>query len=144
MHDEGGEVMRGSKRARLGGSAEEGFDHPKHEALAAAGEQHQNEDDDAAAVHHASLAAVVSRCPYLDTVNRRALDFDMEKACSITLARGHNIYACLVCGQFFQGRGKSTPMYTHRCAFIFRLYFSVAKSYGLFLSSTACSMATSW
>lgn len=37
-------------------------------------------------------------CPYLDTVNRQALDFDFEKCCSVTLSP-HNCYACLVrCG----------------------------------------------
>ena len=52
------------------------------------------------------------RCPYLDTINRVILDFDFEKACSVT---GHNfnVYACLVCGKYFQGRGKHTQAYTH-------------------------------
>jgi hypothetical protein len=42
------------------------------------------------------------KCPYLDTVNRNVLDFDMEKLCSVTLVN-RNIYACLVCGKFLQG-----------------------------------------
>jgi len=52
------------------------------------------------------------RCPFLDTINRMVLDFDFEKACSVT---GHNfnVYACLVCGKYFQGRGKHTQAYTH-------------------------------
>ena len=52
------------------------------------------------------------KCPYLDTVNRQYLDFDNEKVCSVTLSN-MNVYACLVCGKFFQGRGKSTPAFTH-------------------------------
>ena len=36
----------------------------------------------------------------------------MEKLCSITLSN-MNVYVCLVCGKFFQGRGKDTPAYTH-------------------------------
>ena len=40
------------------------------------------------------------------------LDFDFEKCCSVTLA-GHNVYACLVCGKYFQGRGPNTQAYTH-------------------------------
>ncbi|CAE7942202.1 Usp39 [Symbiodinium sp. KB8] len=52
------------------------------------------------------------KCPYLDTINRHVLDFDFDKACSVTLSR-HNVYACLVCGKFFQGRGRHTPAYTH-------------------------------
>ena len=49
---------------------------------------------------------------YLDTVSRERLDFDMERVCSVTLT-DRNIYSCLVCGQYFQGRGKTTPAYTH-------------------------------
>lgn len=53
-----------------------------------------------------------SSCPYLDTVQRSVLDFDMEKVCSVTLSP-HHIYACLVCGKYFSGRGKQTEAYTH-------------------------------
>jgi U4/U6.U5 tri-snRNP-associated protein 2 len=42
------------------------------------------------------------RCPYLDTVNRHMLDFDFEKLCSVSLSN-LNVYACLVCGKYFQG-----------------------------------------
>ncbi|TGZ82992.1 cysteine proteinase [Ascodesmis nigricans] len=49
---------------------------------------------------------------YLDTVNRALLDFDFEKLCSISLSN-INVYACLVCGKYFQGRGKSSHAYTH-------------------------------
>jgi U4/U6.U5 tri-snRNP-associated protein 2 len=52
------------------------------------------------------------KCPYLDTVNRQLLDFDMEKLCSVTLTN-MNVYSCLVCGKIFQGRGRDTPAYTH-------------------------------
>uniref|UniRef100_A0A4W3I8I8 ubiquitinyl hydrolase 1 n=1 Tax=Callorhinchus milii TaxID=7868 RepID=A0A4W3I8I8_CALMI len=43
-------------------------------------------------------------CPYLDTINRSVLDFDFEKLCSVSLSH-INVYACLVCGKYFQGRG---------------------------------------
>ena len=33
---------------------------------------------------------------------RSLLDFDFEKLCSITLSN-NNVYACLVCGKYFQG-----------------------------------------
>ena len=56
---------------------------------------------------------VITNCPYLDTINRTALDFDFEPTCSQTLITGPNIYACLVCGTFFRGRGKQTPAYLH-------------------------------
>lgn len=52
-------------------------------------------------------------CPYLNTVERSLLDFDLEPLCSVSLEAGPHIYACLVCGKFFRGRGKSTPAYTH-------------------------------
>lgn len=51
-------------------------------------------------------------CPYLDTVNRQVLDFDFEKFCSISLSN-LNVYACLVCGKYFQGRGINSHAYTH-------------------------------
>lgn len=52
-------------------------------------------------------------CPYLDTIDRTALDFDLEHTCSVTLETGPHIYACLVCGIFLRGRGPKTPAYTH-------------------------------
>ncbi|KAB8110484.1 hypothetical protein EE612_047682 [Oryza sativa] len=51
-------------------------------------------------------------CPYLDTVNRQVLDFDFEKFCSISLSN-LNVYACLVCGKYYQGRGLKSHAYTH-------------------------------
>ncbi|KFD52615.1 hypothetical protein M514_06462 [Trichuris suis] len=51
-------------------------------------------------------------CPYLDSINRQVLDFDFEKQCSVSLSH-LNVYACLVCGKYFQGRGTNTHAYTH-------------------------------
>ena len=51
-------------------------------------------------------------CPYISSVNRYLLDFDFDKVCSVTLSNT-NVYACLVCGKYFQGRGKGTPAYVH-------------------------------
>lgn len=87
---------------------------------------------------------VVKQCPYLDTINRHVLDFDFEKLCSVSLTRinGKNlatfkprnqtynlfiyfiVYACLVCGKYFQGRGNNTHAYTH----------SVGESHHVFLN----------
>jgi Zn-finger in ubiquitin-hydrolases and other protein len=83
-----------------------------------------------------------AECPYLDTVSRQVgrhswpwallchckqaglscntegaaavqnLDFDFEKCCSVSLSPV-NVYACLVCGKYFQGRGPQTHAYTH-------------------------------
>jgi U4/U6.U5 tri-snRNP-associated protein 2 len=49
---------------------------------------------------------------YLDTISRIRLDFDFEKVCSVTLVN-FNVYACLVCGKYFSGRGPKTPAYFH-------------------------------
>ena len=51
-------------------------------------------------------------CPYLGTIRRHLLDFDFEKLCSISLTN-INVYACLVCGKYYQGRGKNTHAYFH-------------------------------
>jgi U4/U6.U5 tri-snRNP-associated protein 2 len=52
------------------------------------------------------------KCPYLDTVNHQLLDFDFEKVCCVSLS-DQNVYACLVCGKYFKGRGKATHAFTH-------------------------------
>ncbi|KAF7562081.1 hypothetical protein G7046_g2044 [Stylonectria norvegica] len=49
---------------------------------------------------------------YLDTVDRNVLDFDFEKLCSVSLSN-INVYACLVCGKYFQGRGPKSHAYFH-------------------------------
>lgn len=64
------------------------------------------------------------KCPYLDTINRNVLDFDCEKLCSQTLSN-RNVYVCLVCGKFYEGRGKSTPAYTHSLQFNHYVYLNV-------------------
>ncbi|KAF2072126.1 hypothetical protein CYY_006571 [Polysphondylium violaceum] len=51
-------------------------------------------------------------CPYLDTVNRNILDFDFEKICSISF-HNHNVYACLVCGKYFQGKSQDSHANLH-------------------------------
>ncbi|KAH9591384.1 U4/U6.U5 tri-snRNP-associated protein 2, variant 2 [Schistosoma haematobium] len=51
------------------------------------------------------------------------LDFDFEKLCSVSLSH-LNVYACLICGKYFQGRGNSTHAYTH----------SVSESHHVFLN----------
>ena len=49
---------------------------------------------------------------YLDTMDRSVLDFDFEKLCSISLSN-INVYACLVCGKYYQGRGPKSHAYFH-------------------------------
>jgi U4/U6.U5 tri-snRNP-associated protein 2 len=49
---------------------------------------------------------------YLDSIARTVLDFDFLRQCSVTLSN-QNVYACLVCGKYFSGRGMKTPAYFH-------------------------------
>eukprot|EP00698_Gefionella_okellyi_P002961 TRINITY_DN12800_c0_g1_i1.p1 TRINITY_DN12800_c0_g1~~TRINITY_DN12800_c0_g1_i1.p1 ORF type:complete len:507 (-),score=109.21 TRINITY_DN12800_c0_g1_i1:23-1354(-) len=48
----------------------------------------------------------------MDTIDRGLLDFDMTRSCSVSSAVT-NIYACLACGKYFQGRGRQTPVFFH-------------------------------
>jgi len=72
-----------------------------------------DDEENNAMVRKAGVGRPVPRlCPYLDTINRSVLDFDFEKLCSVSLSR-INVYACLVCGKYFQGRGQATHAYIH-------------------------------
>eukprot|EP00003_Mantamonas_plastica_P027457 TRINITY_DN5894_c0_g1_i2.p1 TRINITY_DN5894_c0_g1~~TRINITY_DN5894_c0_g1_i2.p1 ORF type:complete len:302 (+),score=89.50 TRINITY_DN5894_c0_g1_i2:53-958(+) len=51
-------------------------------------------------------------CPYLDTINREMLEFDFSKQCSVTLSN-LNVYCCLICGKYLQGRGRQSQVYYH-------------------------------
>ncbi|MFH4978674.1 hypothetical protein AB6A40_005383, partial [Gnathostoma spinigerum] len=64
------------------------------------------------------------QCPYLDTINRGVLDFDFEKLCSVSLSH-LNVYACMVCGKYFQGRGTNTHAYTHSLDTDHRVYLNL-------------------
>ncbi|CAB1319831.1 unnamed protein product, partial [Coregonus sp. 'balchen'] len=41
------------------------------------------------------------------------LDFDFEKLCSISLSH-INVYACLICGKYFQGKYVLKPTFTRQ------------------------------
>ncbi|GAM18016.1 hypothetical protein SAMD00019534_011910, partial [Acytostelium subglobosum LB1] len=73
-----------------------------------------DDDDDAAHINRAKKRMQMTRrdCPYLDTVNRSVLDFDFEKICSISFVN-LNVYACLVCGRFFQGKSEGSHAHYH-------------------------------
>ncbi|PRQ28292.1 putative Zinc finger, UBP-type, Zinc finger, RING/FYVE/PHD-type [Rosa chinensis] len=78
-------------------------------------EEEEEEDDGEQGLYqgHKSREIEVRRdCPYLDAVNRQVLDFDFEKFCSLSLSN-LNVYACLVCGKYYQGRGRKSHAYTH-------------------------------
>lgn len=76
-----------------------------------------------------SSRVVQHGCPYMDTVDRAALDFDLPSICSVTLV-SHNVYACLVCGRFFRGRAPSSPAYLH----------ALHESHNLFINLTSGSI----
>ncbi|KAH7106768.1 cysteine proteinase [Auriculariales sp. MPI-PUGE-AT-0066] len=84
----------------------------ERDALAAAliAEQDGDEHGGTGALHAERASDL-----YLDTVNRNTLDFDFEKLCSVCLSNIH-IYGCLVCGKYFQGRGKSSYAFAHSVA----------------------------
>uniref|UniRef100_A0A672PQW1 Ubiquitin carboxyl-terminal hydrolase 39 n=1 Tax=Sinocyclocheilus grahami TaxID=75366 RepID=A0A672PQW1_SINGR len=63
-------------------------------------------------------------CPYLDTINRSVLDFDFEKLCSISLSH-INVYACLICGKYFQGRGQKSHAYIHSVQFTHHVFLNL-------------------
>ncbi|CAK7895341.1 pre-mRNA-splicing factor Sad1p [[Candida] anglica] len=49
---------------------------------------------------------------YLETINKELLNFDYEKVCSVSLSNV-NVYCCLVCGKYFQGRSRTSHAYLH-------------------------------
>ncbi|KAL2833437.1 cysteine proteinase [Aspergillus cavernicola] len=114
-------------------SGQEREDHERHgQDILAAADQEGEELEEAAQVDHAEESdevedddrpAIVApqrqSAPlegysdlYLDTINRQILDFDFEKQCSVSLSN-INVYACLVCGKYFQGRGPKSHAYFH-------------------------------
>ena len=80
-----------AKRIKVEIKAEDGMDIDDNDATHSAVTHRGNGRGKASAV-----------CPFLDTVNRALLDFDFEKVCSVSLGN-LNVYACLVCGKYFQG-----------------------------------------
>ncbi|KAM7525136.1 hypothetical protein LguiA_015038 [Lonicera macranthoides] len=52
------------------------------------------------------------------------LDFDFEKFCSVSLSN-FNVYACLVCGKYYQGRGQKSHAYTHSLEVGHHVYISL-------------------
>lgn len=64
-------------------------------------------------------------CPYMDTVTPSTLDFDLPPTCSISL-QSHNVYICLICGKYLQGRSPSSHAYAHSLHVGHHLYLSVS------------------
>jgi U4/U6.U5 tri-snRNP-associated protein 2 len=64
-------------------------------------------------------------CPFLGTIDRGVLDFDFEKLCSVSLSHV-NVYACMICGKYFQGRGTNTHAYTHALDVDHRVFLNLS------------------
>ncbi|XP_054783207.1 uncharacterized protein LOC129290459 [Prosopis cineraria] len=99
---------RNSVREKLNGDSKRngrGYDED-------AEDEDEEDSSEQLSVRHNRQVEVRRDCPYLDTVNRQVLDFDFEKFCSVSLSN-LNVYACLVCGKYYQGRGKKSHAYTH-------------------------------
>lgn len=79
---------------------------------AGAGKEELHENAAVAVSKVESKSKTPRLCPYLGTINRHVLDFDFEKLCSVSLTNLRP-YGCLVCGKYFQGRGKGTHAMTH-------------------------------
>lgn len=52
-------------------------------------------------IHIVTLLHLVLSC-FISFYSRSVLDFDFEKLCSVSLSH-INVYACLICGKYFQG-----------------------------------------
>lgn len=94
----------------------EGGDEAIHEELEEAGATPDANDEDEDETRPATWKQAAPTDGYddlyLDTINRKVLDFDFEKLCSVTLSN-INVYACLVCGKYYQGRGLKSQAYFH-------------------------------
>ncbi|KAG0645416.1 putative inactive ubiquitin-specific-processing protease 10 [Hyphodiscus hymeniophilus] len=75
-------------------------------------EEEEAEEDDIIPVTRQAAPVEGFDDLYLDTIDRKVLDFDFEKLCSVSLSN-INVYACLVCGKYYQGRGPKSHAYFH-------------------------------
>jgi U4/U6.U5 tri-snRNP-associated protein 2 len=66
----------------------------------------------------------ITECPFLHTVQRDCLNLERQRICSVTLSP-QNVYACLVCGRFFSGRGKQTEAFTHSVQALHHIFMNL-------------------
>lgn len=84
----------------------------KEDALRGDPENEENEESAFSTTSRQAAPLEGYKDLYLDTINRSVIDFDFEKLCSVTLSN-INVYACLVCGKYYQGRGPKSHAYFH-------------------------------
>ncbi|KAF8624228.1 hypothetical protein AX15_005992 [Amanita polypyramis BW_CC] len=99
------ETERLSKRPRLSEESQSRYTSPSPNPV----DDFMEDEEETA---HVQMEEVKASDLYLDTINRAALDFDFEKVCSVSLSN-INVYGCLVCGKYFQGRGRKSYAYAH-------------------------------
>ena len=95
--------------------AQDGADTNGHEASDATSDSEPGSEGDEPALTAPQRQAAPEKGYselYLDTIDRQVLDFDFEKLCSVSLSN-INVYACLVCGKYYQGRGSNSHAYYH-------------------------------
>ncbi|KAI0673596.1 cysteine proteinase [Trametes maxima] len=106
---------RPSKRARVSNTAHlpTALGEPEEPSDAVAVSEDSEDDEEEDLATRARLVESMKASDlYLDTINRAVLDFDFEKVCSVSLTN-INIYGCLVCGRYFQGRGRNSCAFAH-------------------------------
>ncbi|AGO13873.1 AaceriAGR007Cp [[Ashbya] aceris (nom. inval.)] len=57
----------------------------------------------------------------LQTIEKKRLDFYSEKVCSVTLST-IDVYSCLTCGKYLQGRNEGSPAFKHSIEVSHRLF----------------------
>lgn len=63
----------------------------------------------------------------LSSINKKKLDFDFEKICSVSLSK-LNTYCCLTCGKYLRGRTERTPAFLHSVNDNHELFVSFSNS----------------
>lgn len=85
------------------------------------------------------LSIFILRLLTIFKINRAILDFDFEKVCSVS-SSNINIYGCLVCGKYFQGRGRKSYAYAHSIHDDHHVFINLESSMVIgFLYYTRCS-----
>lgn len=127
LEELGGVASPASKKSRMddgdspiqNGHAQASSDEPNGRPQGQDEDRDEDDDDFDDETSAAAAAPIRQVAPtdgyddlYLDTIDRHVLDFDFEKLCSISLSN-INVYACLVCGKYFQGRGPKSHAYYH-------------------------------
>ncbi|KAK8216677.1 Ubiquitin carboxyl-terminal hydrolase 10 [Zalaria obscura] len=109
------ELLRPTVNGHANGTSTDGIADAARQENETLEEAELNEDEDQPAISAPTRQTAPTEGYgdlYLDTINRAVLDFDFEKLCSVTLSN-INVYACLVCGTYYQGRGPKSQAYFH-------------------------------